>query len=556
MKNYINDMSRTGRNEPCPCGSGKKFKKCHGASFQMRVPPDFNPLSDPEVRKRIEQMKGARIQREKQQGLGRPIISFVFKGYRLVAVGNRLHWKKEEKWQAFNDFLSSYIRGLFGQEWADVEMKKNPDDRHPLVQWYGSVCEEQRKAFKNEGEPFYTPLTGAMFAYLTLSYNLYLIAHNIHLVHGEGLHKRLIERLKDKESFYPAFYETMVVASFIKAGFQVQLEDENDSTTQHGEFVAFSTKTKQKYSVEAKHRQIGKQHVAVRNQLYNALRKEIPHKRVIFINLNMPRNVEDEDKGRLKWLDDVLREMRAGEKTITVNGKPAPEAYVFITNHPFLYNLDFCDFPPAVVAEGFKITDFKLDSGFVNLRDALASREKHIDMFDLMRAMREYDQIPCTFSGEIPEYAFGEITETRLKIGEKYLIPDKNGDEVEAELIDCVVSEQEKKVYCMHRFQDGNTYIGTYELSDLELQAYRRHPDTFFGVYKKQENRAKDALDLYDFFYGVYKNTTKEKLLSFLKDHHDIHKFKEMPQEELSKTYCELLVYSAMRQPHSPHSNK
>jgi preprotein translocase subunit SecA len=21
---------KTGRNEPCPCGSGKKFKKCHG----------------------------------------------------------------------------------------------------------------------------------------------------------------------------------------------------------------------------------------------------------------------------------------------------------------------------------------------------------------------------------------------------------------------------------------------------------------------------------------------------------------------------------------------
>jgi preprotein translocase subunit SecA len=22
---------KIGRNEPCPCGSGKKFKKCHGA---------------------------------------------------------------------------------------------------------------------------------------------------------------------------------------------------------------------------------------------------------------------------------------------------------------------------------------------------------------------------------------------------------------------------------------------------------------------------------------------------------------------------------------------
>jgi preprotein translocase subunit SecA len=24
------DFSRTGRNDPCPCGSGKKFKQCHG----------------------------------------------------------------------------------------------------------------------------------------------------------------------------------------------------------------------------------------------------------------------------------------------------------------------------------------------------------------------------------------------------------------------------------------------------------------------------------------------------------------------------------------------
>jgi SEC-C motif domain protein len=24
-------MARAGRNDPCPCGSGKKFKKCHGA---------------------------------------------------------------------------------------------------------------------------------------------------------------------------------------------------------------------------------------------------------------------------------------------------------------------------------------------------------------------------------------------------------------------------------------------------------------------------------------------------------------------------------------------
>jgi preprotein translocase subunit SecA len=27
-----NPYAGVGRNDPCPCGSGKKFKKCHGAA--------------------------------------------------------------------------------------------------------------------------------------------------------------------------------------------------------------------------------------------------------------------------------------------------------------------------------------------------------------------------------------------------------------------------------------------------------------------------------------------------------------------------------------------
>ncbi len=27
---YQRTEAKTGRNDPCPCGSGKKFKKCHG----------------------------------------------------------------------------------------------------------------------------------------------------------------------------------------------------------------------------------------------------------------------------------------------------------------------------------------------------------------------------------------------------------------------------------------------------------------------------------------------------------------------------------------------
>jgi preprotein translocase subunit SecA len=25
------EVAKAGRNDPCPCGSGKKYKKCHGA---------------------------------------------------------------------------------------------------------------------------------------------------------------------------------------------------------------------------------------------------------------------------------------------------------------------------------------------------------------------------------------------------------------------------------------------------------------------------------------------------------------------------------------------
>jgi hypothetical protein len=32
VKQVIRDQPRVGRNEPCPCGSGRKFKKCHGAA--------------------------------------------------------------------------------------------------------------------------------------------------------------------------------------------------------------------------------------------------------------------------------------------------------------------------------------------------------------------------------------------------------------------------------------------------------------------------------------------------------------------------------------------
>jgi preprotein translocase subunit SecA len=27
---FVRDVPKVGRNDPCPCGSGKKYKQCHG----------------------------------------------------------------------------------------------------------------------------------------------------------------------------------------------------------------------------------------------------------------------------------------------------------------------------------------------------------------------------------------------------------------------------------------------------------------------------------------------------------------------------------------------
>jgi SWIM/SEC-C metal-binding protein len=31
VKTFVNKKDKVGRNDPCPCGSGKKYKYCHGA---------------------------------------------------------------------------------------------------------------------------------------------------------------------------------------------------------------------------------------------------------------------------------------------------------------------------------------------------------------------------------------------------------------------------------------------------------------------------------------------------------------------------------------------
>src|SRR5208282_6178163 len=124
---------KIGRNDVCPCGSGRKFKRCHGgpeyALPNLVTQAKLEKAVIEEGRLHFERHKAKELQRQKQQGLGRPIISTEHKGTRFVAVGNRLHYGK---WKTFFDFLGNYLAQSFGSDWSEKELKKPLQDRHPV----------------------------------------------------------------------------------------------------------------------------------------------------------------------------------------------------------------------------------------------------------------------------------------------------------------------------------------------------------------------------------------------------------------------------------------
>jgi len=513
---------KVGRNDPCPCGSGVKYKKCHG---QLSVKP-LGPLPG-QIKSIMESYEAKEARRQSQQGQGKPIISTEFQGYRFTAVGNRLHYAKTHK--TFIDFLGDYIRSVLGSEWGNSEIAKPIEDRHQILKWYDAICSLQRSTMrKPKGEIQDMPINGLVAAYYGLAYNLYLLQHNAEL------QKYLIRRLKQSESFYAAYYETYVAAWFILAGFELRLEDEQDSTRTHPEFIA--TRDGQSYSVEAKTRQPGKKHFDVGNQLYNGLCIETRHPRVIFIDMNVGADVDFE-----AFREKALAAIRGRESRMTIQGEPAPPAHIFVTNQPYHLSLYETHLPRVCLPTGFKIPDFGYGAHFPSYTEAYKTRVKYASLYDVQKAMATY-RIPVTFDGEVPEFAFGDA-ERRFTIGERLEVEDG----IFVTLQSGIIMESEQKACLVVNDDNGQSHIMMAELSDAEMAAYRSHPETFFGRVLSASKNTEDPVDLYEFFVNGYKETPREKLLEFMNGAPDIEELRKLPDDELLFVYAERLTHGAMR---------
>lgn len=352
----------------------------------------------PEIMCRVAETQRKEAERVRHFGHGRRITSWEDDGCRIVAVGKTIKWS--QKWKTLHDFLCDYIKITIGPDWGNAELKKPFDQRHPVIQWYYSVCDLQRRTIKEQGKVYGAIATGPVRAYLSLAYDLYTLEHN------SLLQKKMVQRLKVREQFQGARYEIAVAATFIRAGFDVDLEDETDSTTSHCEFSATHRSTGARFSVEAKSRGrpgvLGKAGTPqpvdeVKADVYRlvqeALLKRARHDRIVFIDVNMPPvNGLAYDS---KWFETIAGQIRRLEENQSASD-PWPPAFIFLTNHPYHYAGNDEPAPGAAsIMTTIRRPDFRRE---VRGAEAAGILAKYPAIGELLNSSIEHTRVPHDFN--------------------------------------------------------------------------------------------------------------------------------------------------------------
>jgi hypothetical protein len=519
-------MAKIGRNQPCPCSSGKKYKYCHGrfAGFPGPLP---NPLPA---------SNAAEFIRLQQQGKGRPIVAFKAAQHQIVAVGNTVHWST--KWKTFLDFLMDYVKGKLGPDWIKAEAAKTSEQQHPLMQWALRLFEYQKETNKNPGQVTSAPMNGVVAAYLGTAYALYLLEHNVEL------QERLLKRLKDIGQFQGAYYELLVASVLIRAG--LTLEDETDGKNKHCEFAAISGTTGKRYWVEAKMRSVAgllgktsadggaddKPLARLIPHLNDALIKPAADDRLIFIDVNTSTKMIG---GKPDWMEPAMRRLEQFEKKEKTAGA---KAMIFVTNVAYHRELDK---PPAAAAApfGLGLPDFNRP-GVVRVTDAYRAKRKYFDAHEIGQSFLRYLSFPTTFDGSLPSETFGG-TQGHVKIGERYFFTNADGDNGVAGTVTAVSVDENNKELIVAVSDDAQTALLKYPMTDGELAEWKEFGDAIFGKEpRRTKAHCENEFDLFEFFMDSSKGLPRDELLKRCANSgQDLEKLND---EDLLMLYCEAMV--------------
>ena len=481
--------------------------------------------------------------RQAQQGRGKPIISLKTADHQMVAVGKTIHWSKT--WKSFPDFLSDYIKKKLDPAWGNAEIAKPLPERHPLLQWYDSLCRYQQKTITTAGEVVSADVTGVVACYVGTAYALYLLDHNVEL------QARLINRLKDPGNFQGAYYELIVASALIRAGFTLTLEDETDASSKHCEFAAVSPRSGKRYWVEAKMRSVtgllgrtsadggpeGRPLSRLIPHLNNALSKPANDERLIFIDVNTPFVMDADAEGKPDWLGPAITRLERYEQESLTSVK----AYVFVTNMAFHRHLDTAPGMAAFVF-GLGMPDF-YRPGAIRVTDAYRQKQKHIDAYVIAESIENYCVFPSTFDGKLPSESLGRPT-SRVKIGETYHFPDAAPGGITGTVTSATVEEDSKRVLAGVASSDGQSHLIWIPMSDADFGEYSQFRDAYFGQVVPVQKNPKTPFELFEWLMETHKTTPRGNILGWLSAAPNAEELAKLSDDDLRMTYCEGLVAS------------
>jgi hypothetical protein len=249
----------------------------------------------PEIARGLAEQQRKDQEYTRQFGHVRPPVALEVNGYKLVIAGGGLVWQPADKAKYFTDILLNFFQNIFGREWFEAEIAKPRGERHPVMEMrYTAMTYMKKQPMTPEGIHF-SQMTGPMLGYFCFAYDLWVVNDTARL------DKRLVERLKNCDQFQGARHELFAEATCIRAGFDIEHENETDGSTRHAEFTATHRVTKQKASVEAKSRhrpgvlgqpgtrqKDGEYNMPIGKLLNDAVDKKVPHPLVVFLDLNLP----------------------------------------------------------------------------------------------------------------------------------------------------------------------------------------------------------------------------------------------------------------------------
>jgi len=507
---------KVGRNAPCPCGSGKKYKRCCGTIETSSGNEDQLFRVDPKILDTaMRAMRASESIRVKQQGFGKPIITTTVGDTRFIAVKNTVHYSKE--WKFFNDFLIYYMKRVVGGSWVSAAQSSGVD--HPTFRWLRKLQDHSANLISENGT-FQSHEVGFFTSIVRLGYSLYLLAHN------DCIPNSLIRRLQTLDQFYPAYYETMVAAAFAVSGAKIESAEAQYSGVKGPEFWATGPSGK-RYGVEAKRRAFWKttpdvnstafrQELRgwVRSRLHEAFKKGINNP-IYWLELSIGEPFTEKDWRIIqKWISEILIEA----EDISVNSHPSPPAYVFVTNHSFLVNEEVAGSPQVIIFDTYKIPNFSSCRNH-KLQEALDAVEENRDIHWLISCFNRIQQIPESFDGTPSVIINGRLKPLNtFKIGDKIAFQQRDGSEDQGIIVDVTATAGE--AFLIVRDRDKSSHMIRFKLTEDVSDAVDKYGDAVFGKPDgSNRNINGDPIALYDWFIQTFGEFDRDSLLKQVEGH-------------------------------------